>query len=157
MKYSAACVALALALTACKDDTLTDYVVSEAQKLPVKASWAAALGTIGPTAQAGGTLELDEYGSYMLLEVAVQGLHADSTYQWRLFFGTCSDRIASFGPNASPPAYRPFTADASGAATSEATVAGRLKTDSTYSARVFIPRTNPTDTTFYACGNLQRK
>jgi hypothetical protein len=157
MRKLVTCAALMLALTACNDSKLTDVVVDEAQNLPVRATWLSTLGAIGPAPQAAGTLKLDEYGSYMLLETSLQGLHVDSTYQWRLFFGTCAARISNFGPNANPPAYRPFIAGPGGAARSEATVAGRLKADSAYHVRVFIPRTAPVvDTTFYACGDLRR-
>ena len=150
------CVPLVLALTACKDPSLTDVIVDDAPNLPVVATWNSTLAPVGPTSQAGGTLKLDETGSYMLLDLTAQGLHPDSTYSWHLFFGTCASRIARMGVNANPSAYRLFRADANGAGTSEATVMGRLKADSTYSLHVFIARTQPTDTTFYACGNLQR-
>jgi hypothetical protein len=160
MKNLLRCVPLLLALAACTDEALTDYVVTDGADLPVKATWNATLSAIGPRPQAAGTLKLDEYGSYMLLALTEQGLHPDSTYQWRLYFGTCAARIVAHGPNASPPAYRPFTADASGAGSSEATVMSRLKADSLYSIRVFIPRTisqtQPLDTTWYSCGNLQK-
>jgi hypothetical protein len=156
MKNLLKCLPLLLALTACKQEALEDVLITEPPDLDVIASWNSTLAPIGPRPQASGTLELDETGSMMLLDLTAQGLHPDSAYHWRLFFGTCDARTARYGANASPPAYRIFTADANGAGTSEATVMGRLKADSTYSLRVFIPRSNPTDTTFYACGNLQR-
>ena len=157
MKNLLKCVPLLLALAACQDESLTDYIVTDGADLPVKATWSSTLAPLGTAApQAAGTLQLREYGSFMQLELAAQGLLRDSTYQWRLFFGTCAARISNHGPNSGNPAYRPFTANASGAGTSEATVMSRLKADSTYSLRIFIPRTTPTtDTTFYACGNLQ--
>jgi hypothetical protein len=157
MKKLLKCVPLLLALAACKEDELTDVVVDETPVLNVVATWNSTLAAIGPRQQAAGALKLDEYGSYMLLALTAQGLHPDSAYYWQLYFGTCASRTARYGANASPPAYRVFTADASGAGASAATVSGRLKADSTYSMRVFIPRTNPTDTTFYTCGDLQRQ
>jgi hypothetical protein len=158
MKNLLKCVPLLLALTACTDETLEDHLVTEPPNLPVTATWNSSLAAIGPRPQAAGTLKLDENGSYMLLNLTAQGLHPDSSYHWRLFFGDCANRTARYGANADPPAYRIFKADANGAGTSEATVMGRLKADSTYSLRVFIPRVGPpVDTTWYACGNLQKQ
>jgi hypothetical protein len=157
MKNLLKCVPIVLALAACQSDELEDHLVTTPPDLETIATWNSTLSAIGPRPQASGTLRLDETGSYMLLNLTAQGLHADSSYHWRLFFGPCDARTARYGANADPPAYRIFRADGNGAGTSEATVSGRLKADSTYSLRVFIPRTSPTDTTWYACGNLQRQ
>ena len=156
MKTLLKCVPLLLALSACQDEALEDVLITEPPDVDIIASWRSTLAPAGPTPQAGGSLELDETGTYMLLDLTAQGLLPDSSYSWHLFFGTCGNRIARLGANANPSAYRIFTTNATGAGTSEATVMGRLKADSTYSLHVFIPRTNPTDTTFYACGPLQR-
>ena len=158
MKNLLKCVPLLLALTACQDDSLTDYIVDDAPDLPVIATWNSTLAPLPARPQASGALELGETGSYMLLDLTAQGLHPDSSYYWQLYFGTCASRIARYGVNAVPPAYPIFKANASGAGSAEATVMGRLKADSTYSLRIFIPRTigSTADTTFYACGDLQR-
>lgn len=147
-------VLLALGAVACEQTK--DYLITEPPSVPQVASWQAALAGLPARPQATGTVTGSEYGSFITAQASVTGLLPDSLFHWRLFYGTCAEQVANFGPNANPPAYTPIRTDATGAASNvPATVAGRLRPDSTYHIRVYVfTTTAPIDTTWYACGDV---
>jgi hypothetical protein len=147
-------VLLALVAVACEQTK--DYLITEPSPVSQLSSWQASLAGLPARPQAAGTVTGEEYGSFITAEASVTGLLPDSLFQWRLYYGTCAQRIGNFGPNANPPAYTPIRTDATGAASNvPATVAGRLRSDSTYHVRIYVFTTvAPIDTVWYACGDV---
>lgn len=147
---------LALILQACVD-VPTDHVIEQPPPVQPSASWQASVAGLAASPGASGAVKVTEYGSYMVVDATVGGLSAVQDHQWRLFFGTCNERIAAFGPNANPPAYPPIRPDPSGSGGAVATVMGRLRADSAYHVLFFVPVAGPpVDTVWHACGQLTR-
>jgi hypothetical protein len=100
------------------------------------------------------------YTSYLIADASVTGLAATTDYQWKAYFGTCATKLLPLGPPANPSAFPAITTDANGAGTARATLASRFKADSTYNIHFYTtPNVAPAspDTTWYACGDIQRK
>ena len=109
---------------------------------------------------AAGTIAITAYTAYFIAEASLTGLAPATAYQWKAYFGTCAAKLVQLGQTANPPAYPTITTNASGAGTARATVSGRFKADSTYNIRVYTTPAGTTaspDTTFYACGDVQKK
>jgi hypothetical protein len=145
---------LLLALAACK--VSEDILITDTNP-PLQSTWEATVTGLPARPEAAGTVNIDHFLTHFVLNANLSGLVSGTQYQWRLWFGTCAARIAGWGPNANPPAYTVIVADANGNGTGTATLNGRLRTDSTYHVRLYIARTGPVDTTWYACGNVQQK
>jgi hypothetical protein len=145
-----------LVILACQEK---DIVVTEVN--PVQTGqFEAILAGLPAWPTAGGTVSVSSYTSYLIADASVTGLAAATAYQWKAYFGTCAAKLLPLGPAANPSAFPTITTDANGAATSRATLASRFKADSTYNIRFYTtPNVAPAspDTTWYACGDIQRK
>ena len=111
---------------------------------------------------AGGTITISAFTSYFIADGSFTGLAPSTTFEWKTYFGTCAAKLTpiQIGATSNPPAYPLLRSDANGAATGRATVAGRFKADSTYNIRIYTTPAGTTaspDTTFYACGDIQKK
>jgi hypothetical protein len=145
-----------LILVGCKEDT--DAVITEVDPDPTGTYQAVLTPLARPGA--GGTVNMTQYGPYFVAEGSFTGLLPNAAHQWKIYFGSCTAKLAQITANANPPALANFTTDASGAASATGTVYARFKSDSTYNVRVYTtanvtPAAN--DTVFHACGTITPK
>ena len=146
-----------LVLVGCHEEK--DVLVTDPEIGPATGTWQATLAGTTVRPAAAGTVTFTTHQSVFLADGQFTGLLPNTQYHWKAYFGTCTARLAQVGPNANPPAYPLFTTNASGAGSSNGTVAGRLRADSAYNIRVFTAAqpTAANDTVVYACGNLVRR
>jgi hypothetical protein len=152
-----ACLCAITVLVACGGSE--DPVISTVNPTPVGQYQAGVTG-LPASPGAAGMVNVTAYVSYFIAEASFTGLAPATTYQWKTYFGTCAAKLTQLGPTANPSAYPAVTTDASGAGSARATVVGRFKQDSTYNIRVYTTPAGTTaspDTTFYACGDVQRR
>jgi len=138
-----------LLLVGCKlaDDPV---VVNQTPALAQRAMWRGNLtGQTGFTA-VGGTAEAADYGPYFNMQIAISNAAPATSYQWRIYPGTCAAPGATqFGP---VQAYPNLVTGANGSAQLTRTISGPLDLTAAYNVRV---STVATPVRIVACGNLQ--
>jgi hypothetical protein len=118
-------------------------VVTDAPELQQRAAWQANLSGI-----AAGTVQIADYGPYFNLQLTLNASPSTS-YQWRIYLGTCAAPGVQFGPNQ---AYPNLLTSGSGAAQLMRTISGPLLLEGSYNVRI---STVASPVTIVACGNLQ--
>ena len=139
---------LLIALTACVpgNDPVT---VDETPELEQRAAWQAAITGLAAFPAVRGTTQLADFGPYFDAQITLTSATASTTYQWRIFPGTCAAPGATqFGPNQ---AYPNLVTNAAGAAQLSRTISGPLNLTGAYNVRV---STVAAPVTIVACGDL---
>ena len=141
-------VILAVVLAGCVpgNDPVT---VTEPGQLEQRASWQAAITGVAAFANVRGTTQLADFGPYFDAQMSITSAAPSTSYQWRIFPGTCAAPGATqFGP---AQAYPNLVTNAAGSATIARTISGPLNLTGAYNVRV---STVATPVTIVACGNL---
>lgn len=128
-----------------------DPIVVTESELELRATWQATLaGAVAFPAVTGST-QIADFGPYFNTTFTLSGASAATSYQWRIFPGTCAaPGTTQFGP---AQAYPNITTNASGAAELTRTIAGPLDLAAAYNVRV---STVATPVRIVACGDLAR-
>ncbi len=126
-------------------------VVDGPAPLAQRALWRGSLtGQPGFTTVAG-TSEAADFGPYFNMQIAVTNASPATSYQWRIYPGTCAAPGATqFGP---VQAYPNLLTNASGSVQLARTISGPLNLDGAYNVRV---STVATPVRVVACGDLRR-
>ena len=151
---------------ACNDWNTSPEVRSDANDMPLRATWQATAEPIGTSPVRATLAVLQRAGFRMDLTFALTGAPG-ATYQWRIFRGDCTLTVAAVNATSGPAglllfatvqSYPDAVASAAGTVTVLPVVAGSLDSLTAYSVRVRPAQTatvwngiNPV-----ACGNLQR-
>lgn len=157
-------LATAVGAAACAGDTPAE-VINKAPEFPVTATWNAAATPVGTSTVSGALTIQQHLGSRMDASFSITGAPSSTTYQWRIFSGTCADSVpvSDTVPSgiklfATVQSYPDITVDASGTGSAAPTIAGYLDSLTAYSVRVRPSQksTNWDGTKPIACGDMQR-